>query len=180
MPARALWLLTLSIMLAGCRTVPVWSQDGRFLYPPEKGLVAAPASPIPDLAMPIGFDLVETRSDVRVVGDARFVKHLYEGRARGGDLERFYRYHASRAGWALQNSESIARHETLMTFTKGPEDMTLRIDASPLRCEVIVTIQHRTVPAPSDWPTTQTREPSRGQTRTPHDEPRPRPRPRLQ
>ena len=119
--------------------MPGFSDDGRWL-PPQRGagLVARDDSPLPDAPLPIGFVILETHSRGHLADDgARSVHHVYQGRTTRSDAIEFYRRHLRDAKWRRVVEEAIGGVATLW-YTKGPEDLVVRIEP---RRDGVVTIR---------------------------------------
>ncbi len=130
---RAFALLLPIALLAACESSPLSttpfgvSNDHQVLPGrPGPGLVADSVSPIPDVPKPIGFkplpELCSSSSD----GRARTVHHVYQGLAGPGDAVAFYRRQLPAKGWTLTSFASPAGGESTLSFTKGPESLSLR------------------------------------------------------
>lgn len=131
-PATALLFLALFAVLAACtpQSVPrvTYSDDGEYLPAPTgPGLVAKQRSPIPDVPIPVGFVGVPSRSEAEFDGEVRHVHHVYQGRAHAAEVVTFYRRQLPRRDWTSQGRHQEDDGTTVMRFTKGREDLTLRI-----------------------------------------------------
>ncbi len=102
-------LLTIALgLLAGCRSNP--SVD----------LGAQARSPLPDVPVADGFELVELRSRSWQSGQSRFVDHMYEGSGDKFAVSRFYEKQMPIAGWSMESSQFLQGRGT-MDFIKGQE-----------------------------------------------------------
>ncbi len=129
--------VALLLLAAGCsqsRTVDASGGAPREVQTiPE--LVAQSRPPIPDLPVPIGFSLKESKSRDFAAAGARYVDHVY----RGGDdrfaVARFYKRQMPIARWTLVTSLFV-QGEVMLDFEKETE-----------RCRVVITkggLFHRT------------------------------------
>lgn len=122
----AVTLLTTGLIAGvGCRNQKVslpgvnFTDDGVFVPPQAgRGLVADPASPIPDVPKPIGFVPVSSRSGHEMAGDQRYIEHVYQGRGTPTEASRFYTRQLPANGW------TYARR----TITPNPDRHTSHID----------------------------------------------------
>ena len=136
---RILTALTVALLLvaAGCQqnnTVDASNGAPREVQSvPE--LVAQSRPPIPDLPVPIGFKLKESKSRDFAAAGARYVDHVYRG---GGDrfaVARFYKRQMPIARWTLVTS----------LFVQG--DLMLDFEKETERCRVVISkggLFHRT------------------------------------
>ncbi len=112
-------------VMAGCnqtsRLQPVGDQGQRL------ELVAQTRPPILDLPVPIGFSLDERRSRNFAGAVARYVDHLYKGRADKFAVGRFYKRNMPISRWVLVTEIGI----------QG--DITLDFEKRTERCRIIVS-----------------------------------------
>jgi hypothetical protein len=96
--------------------------------PPEVApdLVAKVRPPIPDVPVPVGFALDESRSRDFAAAGARYVDHVYHGGDGRFAVARFYRQHMPAARWVLVTS----------LFVQG--DLMLDFEKETERCRVVI------------------------------------------
>jgi len=94
---------------------------------PPTELMYMSRPPIADLPVPVGFELVENRSRNLAAAGARFVDHVYSGRADKFAVWRFYKRLMPINRWALV-TDKFVQGEIQMDFEKESE-----------RCQVTVT-----------------------------------------
>ena len=126
-----LLLAAAPILAAGCKNSNTTTIDTSSGAPrqtvQESELVAQSRPPIPDLPLPIGFDLDQGRSRNFAAAGLRWVDHLYKG---GGDkfaVARFYRRQMPINRWVLVTE----------MFTQG--SMTLDFEKQTERCHIVVS-----------------------------------------
>lgn len=136
-PAMMRKMLSIVTLLAipalwGCQTSPVSvppfgvSEDYQVLAgQPGRGLVADPNSPIPDVPKPIGFKPVVAQSSAASDGRARTVHHVYQGMGGSGEVVTLYQRTLPSKGWRFTGQRSLAEGGTVLTYTKGPEDLQI-------------------------------------------------------
>ncbi len=90
------------------------------------GLIPRSRPPIPDVPVPLGFELAEKISRNYESAGARFVDHTYEGRADKYEVERFYANQMPLKGWMMRGRQMV-RGTFLMRFEKGSEFCEVRI-----------------------------------------------------
>ncbi len=105
-------LLLLTLLGVGCENGadlprPPFSGDGEYLPAAAgPGVVADPDSLIPDVPTPIGFKVLPSRSSNAVMqGNARQVRHVYQGRAEPAEVVLMYRHHLPRHHWQFVSRE---------------------------------------------------------------------------
>lgn len=111
------------------------------LLDPQKahGVVGQTTPLIPDVGQPIGFKALVKQSQSSIVGNAREVKHVYQGRAKLGDVIAFYRRQLELNGWKMGNDE----HQDdafVLNRTKGPERLRILMYAEGDRVSVVIMI----------------------------------------
>ena len=143
-----LWLLLLlsALISTGCNRVSMqpflgYSDDWeRLSSQVGPGLVAEGQSPIPDVAIPIGYTPVVSRSSSRFDEYARQVKHVYQGRSPAAEAIRFYRHQPLRDDWRFISMQEDAIGAMVLNFVKGPEQLRIRIRQLHQVTTVIVSI----------------------------------------
>lgn len=125
-------LLTIAaamLLAAGCnRTQTVDASSGApQMVEPMAELIAQPRPPIPDMPVPIGFDLDEGKSRSFAAAGARYIDHLYKGRSDRFAVARFYKRQMPVNRWTLV-TDMFVQGDIMLDFEKETE-----------RCRVIVT-----------------------------------------
>jgi hypothetical protein len=151
MAARLGLMVLATVVACGCTQVPATrtaiSEDGRLLPPRTgEGLVPRKDPAIADVPMPIGFVLIEDHSRAEVAVGTRYVEQMYQGVSTLGEAVRFYRSHLPRQGWRPLG-EAVEAGVFIMRYTKGDENLELRIAQQKVRTTVSVTIRDETAPA---------------------------------
>jgi hypothetical protein len=126
------------------------TDDGQMLHRPGgQGLVAQTRSPIPDVPMPIGFKVVNSKSSATVTPTARIVDHLYQGLSTVADAVVFYRRVLAENNWSPDREQTHgSRH--LMVYTKGRERLELETWRDGGVVSVFVRIRdNTTAPGPA-------------------------------
>jgi hypothetical protein len=122
-------LLALSAVLAGCggssESVGA-STDGPSAVGPIPELVAMRRPPIEDLPVPIGYYLEDGSRDFAAAG-ARYIDHVFKGRADKFAVGRFYKRQMPISRWTLVTS----------MFVEG--DIILDFEKDTERCRVTVS-----------------------------------------
>jgi hypothetical protein len=90
-------------------------------------LVAQARPPIPDVPLPIGFELNEGKSRNFAAAGLRWVDHMYKGGSDKFAVARFYKRQMPVSRWTLVTD----------MFTQG--DITLDFEKQAERCRVIVS-----------------------------------------
>ncbi|MHC4563388.1 MAG: hypothetical protein ACYS8X_11510 [Planctomycetota bacterium] len=90
-------------------------------------LLVSPDPQIPDVPLPLGFELVEGRSRHFSAGNSRYIDHLYKGSANKFSVARFYKDHMPESRWQ-KGPDLFAQGTVTMRFTKGAEE-----------CHVVIT-----------------------------------------
>ncbi len=97
--------------------------------------------PIPDLPVPIGFDMDETASRSFAAGGTRFVDHAYTGRADKYAVSRFYKRRMPVCRWVLV-TDMFVQGKIILEFTKEHERCHISIGDNgvmrPVRIEAQV------------------------------------------
>ena len=120
-------LMAAAITAAGCNSskkVESSEESSGEAAPVE--LVAMARPPIPDLPVPIGFDLDQDRSRNLAAAGVRWVDHLYKGKADKFSVARFYRKEMPLSRWTLVTE----------MFAKG--DLKLAFERQSDRCHITV------------------------------------------
>lgn len=156
-PAMMRKMLSLVTLLAvpalwGCQTAPVsvppfgMSTDYQVLPgQPGRGLVADPNSPIPDVPKPIGFKPVVSQCSASSDGRARTVHHVYEGMGRSSEVVALYQRALPLEGWRFVGQRSGPEAGTVVSYTKGPEDLQIAASQSYRATTIVVDITPRGV-----------------------------------
>lgn len=146
--------VTAAAMLVGCnsfgRSQDVNRTNGTVQAAKPAPVLAAKRRPeIPDVPVPEGFKLDESRSRNYDTGVARFVDHLYRGSKHKWDVTRFYRDQMPVSRWTYVNYV-FAQGMYTLEFEKGSERCVVSVrDGSALwpwrrtRIEVRVTTMGR-------------------------------------
>ena len=112
----------------------------KLLEPQEAhGVVAIPESLIPDVGQPVSFKPLARQSYSSIVGNAREVKHVYQGRAKINDVIDFYRRQLAANGWKMGNDV----HEDdgfVLNRTKGAERLRILIYGQGDRITIVIMI----------------------------------------
>lgn len=144
------WLFLVSALMflaafAGCsegaNTIDTGSGAPREVAAPSE-LVAMSRPPVPDLPVPIGFELDQENSRSFAAAQVRWVIHTYRGHGDQFAVSRFYkRQMQSSNRWTLE-TDSMIQGVVLLRFTKGAErcDITIRDPGWPRRTEVHVEL----------------------------------------
>ncbi|MFG0248617.1 MAG: hypothetical protein ACF8OB_07000 [Phycisphaeraceae bacterium JB051] len=141
----ALYLLP-ALLLTGCNdnkkvAYPnVISSEWKLLDPQEaRGLVAKPDPLIPDVGQPVGFKALVKQSQSAILGNAREVKHVYQGRAKFEDVITFYRRQLELHGWKMGTDEHEADGFAL-NRNKGPERLRIYMYSEGDRVTAVIMI----------------------------------------
>lgn len=94
---------------------------------PQPELVSMSRPPIEDLPVPIGFDLAESKSRNFAAAGARYIDHMYTGRADKFAVGRFYKRLMPINRWALV-TDMFVQGDIMLDYEKDTE-----------RCRVTVT-----------------------------------------
>lgn len=84
---------------------------------------------IPDVPLPLGFHLIESRSRHVAAGDSRMIDYLYKGRANKFSVARFYRHYMPNSRWQLV-TDRFAQGTYILIFRKGSEECLLTVNGS--------------------------------------------------
>ncbi len=96
-------------------------------------LVAMTHPPIPDLPVPTGFRLDESRSRNFRGGSARYVDHLYKGSSDKFAVGRFYMRQMPIQRWTL-TADRFVQGDVIMDFQKESENCQIMVvDGGPFR-----------------------------------------------
>ena len=90
------------------------------------GLVAVSRPYVPDVPVPLDFQQVEKQSIDFGAGSARYVHHIYKGKAAKWDVRRFYEKHMPVNQWSL------------VTYMNADGEMSLDYEKQNERCRIIV------------------------------------------
>jgi hypothetical protein len=131
--AAMLTVAAAGLVLAGCNgrsTIDTGQGDNREVAAPS-ALMARANPPIPDLPVPIGFDLDAKKSRSVAAGGLRMVDHRYTGRVNKWVVGRFYKRQMPLAQWAL-HSDRMIQGTIFLDFSKGNESCFVVIGDAPL------------------------------------------------
>ncbi|MCE5325008.1 MAG: hypothetical protein LLG01_01190 [Planctomycetaceae bacterium] len=122
------------LFLAGCgsstnttTTMSPTDDDGRLddaVLVPD--LIPLATSPIPDVPVPMGFKIKEKQTLEFGAGSARYLEHVYKGRADKWELNRFFRQQMQANRWQFVN----------YLVTDG--EFTLEFEKDTERCRVMI------------------------------------------
>ena len=116
---------------AAADPMTAYSDEGHYLpLQVGEGVVADPDSPIPDVPRPVGFVALASQSSSFSDGNARVVEHVYQGRVRKpSDVTAFYRQQLTQPGndWTLVDQYQATGGGTVLSYVKGPEQMTVTL-----------------------------------------------------
>jgi hypothetical protein len=119
-------LLMAAAVIAGCNNKKM-EDSGESSSEASVELVAQARPPIPDLPVPIGFDLDQRRSRNLAAAGVRWIDHLYKGKADKFSVARFYRRQMPLTRWTLVTE----------MFAKG--NLTLDFERQADRCHVTMS-----------------------------------------
>lgn len=120
-------LVAAAMAVAGCNSDKKVESSGDSSAQAPVELVAMARPPIPDLPVPIGFNLDQGRSRNLAAAGIRWVDHLYKGKADKFSVARFYRKQMPLSRWTLVTE----------MFTKG--DLKLAFERQSDRCQITVS-----------------------------------------
>ena len=80
-------------------------------------LVAQSRPLIPDLPIPLGFEMAQNKSWSRAREGTRWVIHYYEGRADKWAVGRFFKRQMPANGWT-QDSDRMKQGDIMLDFSK--------------------------------------------------------------
>lgn len=125
------WTIAIALsnlcVLGGCGgNGEVVSDESGEPRPVLKELAARPNPPILDLPVPLGFDLDEGASRSADSGVARFVDHVYRGRADKFAIARFYKKSLPPNEWILI-METFTTGEYRLDFERPGERLSVFI-----------------------------------------------------
>ncbi len=128
---RTKWIVAgLSAMMwaAGCNnTVTIdSSSDAPRQMNAAPDLVAQSRPPIPDVPLPVGFELDQAKSRNFAAAGQRYIDHVYKGGSDKYAVARFYKRQMPVSRWTLVTD----------MFTQG--DITLDFEKPPERCRITV------------------------------------------
>ena len=138
----SLWLVV-AFAVGGCgdrqtKTAAGGSGAPQEIEPPAD-LVAQSRPPIPDLPVPVVFDLDQGRSRSFEAAGARWIHHVYHGRADKFLVKRFYERHMPISRWALV-TDMFLTGVIQMDFEKETERCRITIAESGLFSSLDVTV----------------------------------------
>jgi len=138
-----------AFVAAGCGqkdSARVSGDDSSSASQPE--LIAQAHSPIPDVPLPIGFKLDEGRSRNFASSGARYVDHVYKGKASRFAVARFYKQQMPREKWVLI-TDRFVQGSVILDFEKNTERCSLTVSKGSLFNPTIIRMQL--------WTTSRTR-----------------------
>ncbi len=91
------------------------------------GLIAVSKPYVPDVPVPLDFKQVEKKSIDFGAGSARYVHHVYKGKADKWDVRRFYEKQMPINRWSL------------VTYMNAGGEISLDYEKGNERCRVVVT-----------------------------------------
>ena len=120
---RILMMLATAAMIAvaGCN-----GSDAELESSSGVMLVSDQTQRIPDVPIPLDFDLVEERSRHFAAGDTRFIDHLYRGYADKFVTASFYRQRMRDVRWKLV-TDRFVQGTVILAFRKGAEECAISI-----------------------------------------------------
>ncbi len=129
MNTRWIWIILMAASLtvsAGCNNnKSVTASDDPYDLGTQL-ILPDPNPKIPDVPLPMGFELVEKRSRHFSAGDSRYIDHVYKGDADKFSVARFYRRYMPNTRWEIVTDRFLQGTLTLV-FHKGPEECTISI-----------------------------------------------------
>ncbi|HAI12604.1 MAG TPA: hypothetical protein DCM28_12930 [Phycisphaerales bacterium] len=140
----ALYLLP-ACLLMGCNGKKVAypnpiNEEWKLLEPQQAhGLVGKTQPLIPDVGQPIAFKALVKQSQSSITGNAREVKHVYQGRAKFEDVIEFYRRRLDMNGWKM-GSDEHQDNGFVLNRTKGPERLRILMYPQGDRVTVVIMI----------------------------------------
>lgn len=140
----ALYLLP-AALLCGCGNNKIAypnpvNEEWKLLTPQEaRGVVAKNDPLIPDVGQPIGFKALVKQSQSAILGNAREVKHVYQGRAKLEDVIEFYRRQLDLNDWKM-GSDEHQNDGFVLNRTKGPERLRILMYSQGDRTSVVIMI----------------------------------------
>ena len=136
MTRRAMCVLAVAaaLLTTGCLQHPNTRSKGKSVSSkaavrPELGAISNP--PVPDLPVPNGFRLDESRSRTFAAAGSRYVDHVYEGNADKYTLARFYKRQMPISRWTL-TTDMLVQGKIILDFQKDNERSRLIIDQGNL------------------------------------------------
>lgn len=124
----ALWIAGCETNSASRTTTPTDTGDGA--YPAKRvqptSLLAQSRPPVPDLPVPVGFEMVEDISRSYESAGARFIDHSFRGKDDKLEVERFCRIHLPLKSWTMRGSQMV-RGTLTMRYEKGNEFLEVHI-----------------------------------------------------
>lgn len=148
MNRQAKWMMGLAaslLLAAGCNnnaSVNTGSTPREVGVPNE--LVAKARPPVPDVPVPLGFDLDEDESRSLASAGIRWVDHRYTGNPDKWAVGRFYKRQMPLNGWVL-DSDQMSQGLITLSFSKGVERCDVRISDGGLFTGTVIRISVRSV-----------------------------------
>jgi len=142
---RWAWILVgfLALSLVGCndrqQTIDTGSGAPRQMVS-SRELVARARPPIPDIPIPMGFNLYEPQSRNVVAGGARWVDQVYRGRDNHFAIKRFYMRQMPVSGWQLM-TDIYSQGVITLDFEKQSERCRVEISKGSLLKPIRIWIQ---------------------------------------
>ena len=151
--------MSAAVLVALCMVVAGCSGSGQSVGPsgppgtvgPMPELMGQARPPIPDLPVPMDFDLDEDKSRNFAAAGARYVDHVYKGRADKFAVARFYKRQMPISRWTLV-TDMFIQGDIMLDFEKDTE-----------RCRIMVTdgsLLHRTRIKVAMWTSGRIRTPT--------------------
>ncbi len=151
--AIASMVLVAAAATIGCSsTSNETSGSARQAEPTE--LVAMSRPPVPDLPIPIGFDLDQNRSRNLAAAGVRWVDHAYKGPADKFAVARFYRRQMPINRWVLV-TEMFSKGDLKLDFEKQNERCHITVSDGDMLHATIIRVELWTagrVPQPPSPP----------------------------
>ncbi len=92
-----------------------------------EGLVSSANAPIPDVLIPAGFTLDESRSIHHARGNAVIVDHYYLGPTAKGEVVAMYRAQMTANGWDFASEHQGRDGAITLEFDHGSEECEIEI-----------------------------------------------------
>ncbi|WP_432799906.1 hypothetical protein [Poriferisphaera sp. WC338] len=140
--------ITLMLCLTACSTQPIssftgYSDNWKTLEKQHgPGLIADPASPIPDVPAPIGFKPIPEHCNVVTDGYYRVVNHLYQGKANLAEMVQYAKTYMEAEGWQpIDRIDDLASNTSVINFRKGAENLSVRMTKRFAVASMYITIE---------------------------------------